>query len=326
MRLSEEIDCNIDNELKNCLLNIYNDLSKKDKILIRKKLEEVDEDIDEKLIICHLIRQHYFNEDFLFSNPKNYYAINSSGERLYLVKFIGISDDQYIFSCYDAERENISESFIRKLRNDKNFLSSNRCKIIKFRLDDKMDNEFEGWNIFKSNNLPHPNVRLDYTFWKYRCLVMDPLEKISYDDRKTYIKVGVDMLDILSVFHNFGCHSDIKPDNIMKKNNHYYLIDMGGITTNRLEYGFRRKIWSPNYTCQERKSGVITTAKHDLIELAYTLNIIYRRCHNITCKKKDYRKMVEKTKVSLFYRYITKIDKENISPQIYEDLKRILLF
>jgi serine/threonine protein kinase len=101
------------------------------------------------------------------------------------------------------------------------------------------------------------------------------------------------VLEQLSKLHEFACHNDIKPQNIMLENDDYegkkvsfdpelklghskvYLIDYGGATREKLDNGFRRQIWTGAYTSQRPHSKMqFTCAKFDFIELIFTIQAI----------------------------------------------------
>ena len=125
-----------------------------------------------------------------------------------------------------------------------------------------------------------------------RVLVVEKLLPLGKDDN--IYKIGMSVVEQLSYLHTFAIHNDIKPDNIMKKivdgKPEYYLIDYGGVTLEKLCCGFRRKIWSPKWTCQPRGGhNQVTYPKHDFIELVLTLNYIHRGC-----SYRNYKKICEK--------------------------------
>lgn len=101
---------------------------------------------------------------------------------------------------------------------------------------------------------------------------LDPLD--AKDDP---YQVGIAILIQLQYLHQFAVHSGIKPDNIMKRYRSstdlsYFLIDFGGTTTERLGYGYRRWLHSPEWTSQNRHvKNQITTPKNDFLELGFTM-------------------------------------------------------
>jgi len=119
-------------------------------------------------------------------------------------------------------------------------------------------------------------------------LVLQHLRPIDRKDNAYYI--GMKVLEQLAIIHLLGCHSDIKPQNILmeeKANKRVtfegdtqqpdqpYLIDLGGMTTEKLNNGFRRQIWTGAYTAQRPHSKYqFTCAKFDFIELIFTMQAI----------------------------------------------------
>jgi len=131
-----------------------------------------------------------------------------------------------------------------------------------------------------------------YTFWHQEVLVMEKLEPLTYRDDAH--EVGRQLLRSLQKLHCFAVHNDIKPDNIMKKNGKYYLIDYGGLTTKRKAYGFERGVWSLAWCSQIRESGQVTTAKYDLLELLYTLQYLDLWRENSVLPTEDIKDLVHK--------------------------------
>jgi serine/threonine protein kinase len=119
----------------------------------------------------------------------------------------------------------------------------------------------------------------NYEVWGEPVLIMQKLDKITTDDNE--YKIGIDVINQLRYIHKFGVHSDIKPSNVMKCNfkNKYFLIDNGGVTTDKLAYGYRRHTWTERWTSQkmhptdenENTLNQITTSKHDLVENVFMM-------------------------------------------------------
>lgn len=120
-----------------------------------------------------------------------------------------------------------------------------------------------------------PWFSTNYRFMEHPILVMEKLSPLDHTDNEH--QLGIQVLEQLRYIHRFGVHCDIKPHNIMKRTseNLYFLIDHGGVTTERLSYGYRRWLWSPAWTSQRSHAvNQITTYKNDLIELGYTMKAI----------------------------------------------------
>jgi serine/threonine protein kinase len=120
----------------------------------------------------------------------------------------------------------------------------------------------------------------EFFYWGARVLVVEKLEPLGpYDDE---YRVGRHILRQLRYLHRYGCHSDIKPLNIMKRRKkrgkgryEYFLIDYGGVATVPLKEGYKRWIWTEKWSSQEphAKNQVITPTQ-DFIELAYVMRAI----------------------------------------------------
>ncbi|QKF94159.1 protein kinase [Fadolivirus algeromassiliense] len=149
--------------------------------------------------------------------------------------------------------------------------------------DEKIDISFEIgiYNKLLNMGCKVPWFNDQFMVLNKRVLVIEKLDKLDKND--DIYKIGMSVISQLSYLHTFAIHNDIKPDNIMKKTvdgkTHYYLIDYGGVATSKLCCGYKRRIWSPRWTCQERGAhNQVTNPKHDFIELAYTLNYIHKGC------------------------------------------------
>lgn len=130
---------------------------------------------------------------------------------------------------------------------------------------------------------PLPWYSTQFYYWGAPVLVMEKLEPLGpYDDE---YQVGRQILRQLAFVHKFGCHSDIKPHNIMKKRveckgekskrYRYYLIDYGGIATKPLKEGYKRWIWTEKWASQQShvKNQVIVPT-NDFLELGYVMRAI----------------------------------------------------
>jgi hypothetical protein len=141
-----------------------------------------------------------------------------------------------------------------------------------------------------------------------RVLALEKLEKLDKNDN--IYKIGMHVVSQLSYLHTFAIHNDIKPDNIMKKiideKPYYYLIDYGGVATSKLCCGYKRRIWSPKWTCQERgMHNQVTHPKHDFIELGYTLNFIHKGFDNNSFKN------ICKTHLGKYDEFVKSLGKHN---------------
>jgi len=176
------------------------------------------------------------------------------------------------------------------------------------KIDDQTKNtsyEINMYKQLKKVRCPIPHFDTRYIFWGLPCLVMEKLEPLNQTD-KPY-KIAIDVLKQLKYFHQIGVHSGIKPDNIMrKKNGKYLLIDYGGSTIEPLRHGYKRISWSPRWTCQNREYNQVTTYKHDLIELGYTIKALLIQRMDEFCK---YEPAYDKTQQDIKSGYNGRLDK-----------------
>lgn len=145
--------------------------------------------------------------------------------------------------------------------------------VVKWFRNQDMDVTFEMglYTRLKLLGCPLPYFSCSYRFWKDKVLLMEELQSLDEEDNP--YQIGICVLEQLSYLHTFAVHSDIKPNNIMRKSKKYYLIDFGGVALERLEYGYKRWNWSEKWTSQKMYvKNQVTTYKNDLIELGYTLN------------------------------------------------------
>lgn len=270
----------------------------------------------------------------ILENMFQIYAYNERGERLYFIKPLSIAEKQYVYLAYhfSAADQVLSTEELQGLvevwDNRKAVPVENlaRYKVIKWgdRVSEKDDveDELKIWDECKKLGIPHPCVDGSFKFCDATVMVMDPLRPID-PDVDDYRKVGAAIVQILEKFHTFGCHSDIKPDNIMASlgpDPTYYLIDMGGVTTEKYEYGYKRKIWSPLYASQVYEKNQVTTAKYDLLELGYTLGIYKRRPKNHETCRVSYPEEIDG-----YFQMVKQYSDGNIPRSIYFDLSQYLL-
>jgi serine/threonine protein kinase len=179
--------------------------------------------------------------------------------------------------------------------------------------------EINVYKKLKSLGCPLPYFSGKYSFWNEPVLVMERLERL--DKKEDINKLGRQVLIQLSYLHTFGVHCDIKPDNILKRVNDdkvsYFLIDYGGVAMEKLNWGYKRWIWSKHWTSQTPHiKKQIASCKHDFKELGFTLNALKNPGVNhreeFTGKIKKYMNRVEK------------VDKRKVDQKDYEDLIKIL--
>lgn len=215
------------------------------------------------------------------------FAYTEAGDRIYLIKSLAIDPTQRVFLGYTIPAsEAVSLAADYQLpawalpTADRSpalrYYEPERLKVIKWiggpaRPADNMyglEKEMQAWERLKGL-VPDPGTQFHYRFWDNKVMVQDFLIPLRKED---YKQVGRQLLPVLKKMHRIALHSDIKPDNILKDaNGTYYLMDMGGITFDRLAYGFDRLVFSPHWTSQVEDKQ-ISTYKNDLLELGYTLH------------------------------------------------------
>ncbi len=191
--------------------------------------------------------------------------------------------------------------------------------IIKYYKSDKKDTMYEIgiYKKLKKMGCELPWYSSKFMFMGSRVLVMEKLEKINSND--SIYSIGKAVVNQLSYLHQFGIHNDIKPDNIMKKKVNetykYFLIDYGGIATEKLKYGYCRWIWTASWTCQPKgQHDQVSTPKNDFIELAYTLNYIHNKCN------KDNFKHICHDCLGKYYKHVSKLGTQNYNTINYDQI------
>lgn len=314
------------NKLQNTLNDIYNLLpsSVKDKLKSLTKKSEY-----EYLFLLHYIREHslpFLKEySFGYGNKLKYYAENRKGDRLYFINSLGICSDQNVYKAYLVRKKDKipTEEFLNSVKD-----TDENIRVVKWTIHENMENGI--WDMYLERGLPDPGIDTSFRYLGYECTVLKLLKNIEYNDPNVYIDLGVQILAILKDFHDFGCHSDIKPDNILKSltGNRYYLIDMGGVSTEKRGKGYFRACYSPRYTCQESdnrtRGGEIIFGLHDLVELGFSISIIYCKCNNIAIDKTTYRYIIVDSPVWKYMNEVEKLDKENIKKKDYDKLIKLL--
>jgi hypothetical protein len=199
--------------------------------------------------------------------------------------------------------------------------------VVKWFRNQDMDVTFEMglYTRLRLLGCPLPYFSCSYRFWKDKVLLMEKLE--SLDEEDDPYQIGICVLEQLSYLHTFAVHSDIKPNNIMRKGKKYYLIDFGGVALKRLDYGYKRWNWSEKWTSQKMHvKNQITTAKNDLIELGYSLNYLAQRRSPMfeNTQRKDPRSGFQ-GKIAEYMNEVRRLDPE-VKPddEVYAHLKSIL--
>jgi hypothetical protein len=161
-----------------------------------------------------------------------------------------------------------------------------------------------------------------YRFWDFPVLVMEKLFSVTKDDDE--FELSIQIIRQLTYLHQFGVHCDIKPQNIMIRRVEgkpkYLLIDHGGVATQKLQYGFRRFIWSPRYSLQRlHEANQVTTAKNDFLELGVCMKAIQNMRTGDKKVKSGFTGKLKK-----YMDRCELINDRDIKPQDYEDLIKIL--
>lgn len=238
-----------------------------------------------------------------------------------------------VMCCYreDKPKSNIKLTKVIKSGRHVNIIEGslkNLQVIIKWYESSKRNTQYE-IDIYErlkelGCNLPWFSGKFKY--WGHTVLVLEKLIPLTqYDDE---CKIGAHVIDQLRYLHTFGIHCDMKPGNIMKRTRtgkpEYLLIDYGGVALDRLSYGYRRWIWTPRWTSQKQhESNQITTAKHDFIELGYTMKTIQnwreRKDHSDGEFKKGFTGRLDK-----YMKRVFEINPRHITSKDYDDLIKIL--
>lgn len=187
------------------------------------------------------------------------YAYDGKGNKIYLRKSLAISSDQNVWL---GELISFDKSINRKE------------VVLKWSLQETQV-EIDNWATVKWLGIPTPIIDGNFKLMDFPVIVLARLYPLDATDDP--YKVGKSVLKDLSKLHKVCCHSDLKPDNIMKfipedKKAIYYIIDYGSTSTEKLYYGYRRRVWTPLYKSQVPMTNQVTTAKYDLLELLFTIN------------------------------------------------------
>nr|WIL05014.1 putative protein kinase [Cedratvirus duvanny] len=204
------------------------------------------------------------------------------------------------------------------------FIRENPIVVKWFRNQDmSVTYEMALYEKLKLLGCPLPYFSCSYRFWKDKVLLMEKLEPVDEEDDP--FQTGVCVLEQLSYLHTFSVHSDIKPNNIMKKGRKYYLIDFGGVALKKLGYGYKRWNWSEKWTSQKMHvKNQITSYKNDLVELGYTLNYLEKKRASSVNTPIDPRSGFQ-GKIAEYMDEVRRLDAETLpDEEVYAHLKSIL--
>ncbi|SPN79902.1 Protein kinase [Cedratvirus Zaza IHUMI] len=276
-------------------------------------------------VLCAIPSTRLFEKEFLsrvccyhYLKPDKYYLIERVVNKGQYVR-IGFTKSALVDNFTKLATDNFTACT--------SGYTSRDALVVKWFRNQDMDITFE-MGLYKKLRLlgcPLPYFSCSYRFWKDKVLLMEELESLSEEDDP--YQVGVCVLEQLSYLHTFAVHSDIKPNNIMRKGKRYYLIDFGGVALKRLDYGYKRWNWSEKWTSQKMHvKNQITTAKNDLIELGYTLNYLEQRHSPLleSVHRKDPRSGFQ-GKLAEYMNEVRRLDAE-VQPgeEVYAHLKSIL--
>lgn len=281
-------------------------------IMLLEKIKKKCNTNNRKILLMNVINNFKYFSPFPHNmminahHLNNLYVSNQSLHKIYFKFPLSINDSRYVYVGEDDKNK-----FVIKWISHKTKSVTYEMKILEFL-------KYHGVKLFAFNN--------EYMFWDEPVLCMEKLTKINGSENENI--VGRQILQILKKIHQFGVHSDIKPDNIMKKNNEYYLIDFGGFSMKKLKHGYHRNCWSKNWASQERTLDQVTTYKNDLIELSYTLNALRLSKQKIKHTYGNVKTILpQNKKIYKYYNMVKSIDDvhnnyEKIKP-IYDKLIKI---
>ncbi len=188
------------------------------------------------------------------------YAVDAHGNRIYLVKSLGIDVDQRVLLGHVVSDTKLPARVVVKWTPEPE-------------PGKDVAEEIEHWKRVQSVGVRTPWLSFDFVFWGEPVLAIEFLQPLGPEDDE--FTLGAVLLPDLAKLHTVGVHCDIKPDNIMKRGAHeYFLIDYGGLATTRKYYGFKRFTWSPKWTSQVYEWDQVCTGKNDLLELGYTMRAL----------------------------------------------------
>lgn len=289
-----------------------------------------EEEIDIKIARDLAIYEFFDTRDFFHSRFfDGIFACEPEGRRVYLT-------------------EKLTKKKIERVCLFKGILINKKDKakplpvIVKWYESERKDTEYEisAYAELRKINCKTPWFSSSYMLWKTPVLVMEPLIEITHEDDE--FEVAAQTLQELKIIHQKGIHNDIKRQNVMKRKYkpdtkkgvdkgewEYLVIDYGGMTTEKLGYGWKRSVWSPKYTCQKPhpKKPQITTPWHDFKETGYMMKDIQNlrtaanKGHKSTHGDKLPIREGFEGKLKTYMEYLhEEIDKRDVQPEDYDNL------
>lgn len=209
-------------------------------------------------------------------------------------------------------------------------------------LDHDINVEIRNWERFRDTGAQVPWFNGSFSIYGYPAFIIEELQPLQLG-KENIPELTTQILNQLQKLHTFGCHADIKPDNILKKDKKYYLIDFGDIATNKLSYGYLRTAFTPFFTSQVNYYRTIITPKYDLLEFGFVLNYFtfesegYSRTFldmvNEGLKKlghppaQDWFRMFQPTdsRVIKYYSIIQNLSETEVISETYDLLSRLFI-
>jgi hypothetical protein len=298
------------------LYNQYQQLSRTDHITIHTQSRQFISDNDAINIISaddYVYIFMYFQVHFIYfphimidkfnkyKNENYLFCYNVKGDYITFIDIIGEHNEQFVFL---GKKNNNIDVMIKWTKNPQE-------------LEDELENMIRAETI----GVELPLFDDSFFFWDQHILVEEILEPIDGEDDP--YEIGRQILPNLHKLHFFGVHNDIKPANIMKRENKYFLIDYGGLAFIPKLYAYIREIWTPLWSSQVKESGQITTAKNDLLELIYVLHYQDALKKGIYIDDDDYKNIYLEPWATLIDQ-IRNIDERNIKPTDYDPFYKVL--
>ena len=166
-----------------------------------------------------------------------------------------------IFSGYKDGIEYVIKATVG-LEGYENMKKMKDIGIPMFEFYDDQLKELEGYDTTNENSV--------------RFIVMEKLEPIPTGDILKAYDMLLQLLPVIFLYKDFMAHCDIKPANIMYKNNKFYFIDIDAPCTRKMLYGYERESITTQYAynTETNLQPTIVNIKTDIIELVLTAYII----------------------------------------------------